>query len=95
MYLKPVITEKSLQRIEASNEYTFEVGKLINKYQIKKIIEETFGVLVKEVHTKTAKFRDRKVGKRGLTVSSTDKKQIVVKLDKKDKISLFEIKEQK
>ena len=60
--LGPVITEKSNK--EASNGvYVFKVIKSATKPQIKKAIEEAFGVKVKSINTLITKPKDKKVGK--------------------------------
>ena len=46
---KPIITEKSMQLVESNNSYTFEVDRKANKVEIKKAIEEIFGVTVVSV----------------------------------------------
>lgn len=92
MYLKPVITEKSLKLVETLNEYTFEVEKTAAKNELKERIEKTFGVKVKRIRTKIMRAQKKRSGKRGFSSQGSDKKQAIIKLDKKDKISLFEIK---
>ena len=47
---KPVITERSMQGI-ADNKYTFEVAADAGKIEIKKAVEEIFGVKVAKVNT--------------------------------------------
>ena len=47
---KPVITENSMDQM-ADRKYTFEVAKDANKIEIKKAIEEIFGVKVEKVTT--------------------------------------------
>ena len=47
---KPVITEKSMAAM-AEKKYTFIVHMSANKVQIKKAIEEVFGVKVEKVQT--------------------------------------------
>ena len=44
--LKPILSEKSYADI-ANKKYTFKVAKSANKVEIKKAIEEIFGVKVK------------------------------------------------
>ena len=46
--LKPVITEDSMDRLQA-NRYTFKVAKDANKIEIAKAVEELFGVKVGDV----------------------------------------------
>ncbi len=47
---KPIITEHSMDQL-ADRKYTFEVDKRANKVEIKKAIEEIFGVDVESVKT--------------------------------------------
>lgn len=47
---KPIVTEKSMSQA-AEKKYTFEVAKDVNKIEIKKAVEEAFGVKVKKVNT--------------------------------------------
>ena len=48
--IKPVLTEKTYDFI-ADKRYVFEVDPRANKTQIKKAVEEVFGVKVKSVNT--------------------------------------------
>lgn len=49
--LKPVITEKMTRDGEDFNRYGFEVSRGANKVEIKKAVEEAYGVTVKSVNT--------------------------------------------
>jgi len=49
--VRPVITEKVNLQMERSGRYTFVVGKQANKLEIKKAIEEFYGVKVADVNT--------------------------------------------
>jgi large subunit ribosomal protein L23 len=51
--IRPILTEKSTAMAENPllNRYTFEVNKDANKIEIKKAVEERFGVTVKAVNT--------------------------------------------
>ena len=49
--IKPVITEKATQLTERRGVYTFRVSPEANKYQIKKLVEELYGVKVERVNT--------------------------------------------
>ena len=60
--IAPVITEKAAIQAEA-NIYTFKVAKDANKREIKKAIEEAFGVKVVKVNTANTKAKDKRVGK--------------------------------
>ena len=60
--IAPVITEKAAIQAEA-NIYTFKVAKYSNKIEIKKAIEEAFGVKVVKVNTANTKAKDKRVGR--------------------------------
>lgn len=47
---KPIITERSMSGI-ADNKYVFEVAMSAGKIEIKKAVEEVFGVKVAKVNT--------------------------------------------
>ena len=47
--VKPILTEKATNESELRNSYTFIVSKDANKIQIKKAIEESYGVSVIKV----------------------------------------------
>jgi len=49
--IKPVVTEKMTQQGETLNRYGFIVDKRANKIQIKKAVEELYGVTVESVNT--------------------------------------------
>ena len=82
---KPVITEKSMAAM-AEKKYTFIVHMSANKVQIKKAIEEVFGVKVEKVQTmgKTKRMGVH-VGKRA------DQKKAIITLAQDSKgIEFFE-----
>lgn len=92
--IRPLITEKSLEDAKLLNEYTFEVQAASSKPQIKKAIEEIFGVKVKDVRTtkiagKTKRFAGR------FEKKMPDVKKAVVKLEEGQKIEFFEVEEKK
>lgn len=49
--IKPVVTEKANALSEKLNHYTFKVSPDANKYQIKMLIEQLYGVKVTSVNT--------------------------------------------
>ena len=49
--LKPIVTEKMNEQGESLNRYGFVVDKRANKIQIKKAVEEMYGVSVDSVNT--------------------------------------------
>ena len=60
--IRPVLTEKSYAGIPAKT-YTFEVAKSANKVEIKKAVEEIFGVKVENVTTVTVKGKLKRQGR--------------------------------
>ena len=86
--IRPVLTEKSYARIPAKT-YTFEVAKSANKVEIKKAVEEIFGVKVENVTTVTVKGKLKRQGRNeGFTA---DRKKATVRLTADSKaIEFFE-----
>lgn len=60
--LKPVITEDSMDRLQA-NRYTFKVAKDANKIEIAKAVEELFNVKVAKVNTISVKGKQKRMGR--------------------------------
>jgi large subunit ribosomal protein L23 len=85
---RPIITEKATLMKENENKYVFEVEKESNKIEIKKAIEELFGVSVTNVNTYTTHGKVRTRGRfRG---RRPDWKRAVVQLKEGDTIEFFE-----
>ena len=61
--LKPVITEDSMDRLQA-NRYTFKVAKDANKIEIAKAVEELFNVKVAKVNTISVKGKKKRMGRK-------------------------------
>jgi len=59
--IEPLITERSTGQME-EKKYTFVVAKNANKIEIRKAVEEIFGVEEKKVNTLTVKRKPRRVG---------------------------------
>ena len=49
--IKPVLSEKANKQAEKMNRYTFIVDRKANKLEIKKAVEQFYGVQVDEVNT--------------------------------------------
>lgn len=60
--IAPVITEKSMANRQ-NNVYIFKVAKSATKPEIKKAIEDAFGVSVESVNTLNTKSKKRRVGR--------------------------------
>lgn len=87
---RPIITEKSLADVSLGI-FTFEVDRKSNKFQIKKEIEKLFSVHVKRVSTSLIHGKTKIVGRKRKKVAIPDMKKARVKLEKNEKISLFEV----
>lgn len=82
--LKPVITEKMSREGEDFNRYGFVVPRSVNKVEIKKAVEETYGVAVKSVNTMVTPGKSKsRYTKRGVVQGSTPtiKKAVVTLVD--------------
>ncbi len=49
--IKPLLTEKSSELSEKRNAFTFLVDRKSNKIEIKKAVEQAYGVVVNKVNT--------------------------------------------
>lgn len=59
--VRPIITEKSYEN-QANGKYTFEVHVNATKIDIKRAVEELFGVKVKKVNTLRYDGKNKRVG---------------------------------
>ena len=85
---RPIITEQSMDQT-ADRKYTFEVAKGANKIEIKKAVEEVFGVEVEKVTTMNYIGKPKRQGV--FQGKRADWKKAVVKLKEGSKtIELFE-----
>jgi len=91
--VRPVVTEKVNGQIEKSGRYTFMVGKGANKLEIKKAVEEFYGVKVTDVNTVVvpAKNKTRFTRAGFLSGRKPSYKKAVVTLAQGDSIDLFSI----
>jgi len=88
--IRPIISEKSLNAA-ASGWYTFAVVPKARKPEIKKAVEEMFGVKVLAIKTMIIKGKTVKVGRRRLELKRSSWKKAIVKLPQEQKIDLFEV----
>ena len=59
--IKPVISENAMDGMQ-QKKYTFKVASDANKIEIKKAVEEAFGVEVEKVTTVNMKSKPKRVG---------------------------------
>ncbi len=92
---RPIISERSMETIldREGNEikkYSFEVPKTANKVEIKKAVEEVFGVKVAKVNTMNVLGKVKRMGRYEGRRASW-KKAIVTLTDDSKTIEFFEI----
>ena len=86
---KPVITERSMSGI-AESKYVFEVATSANKVEIKKAIEEIFGVTVIKVTTINVRSKAKRTGAYPMGKTASWKKAVVKLSADSKNIELFE-----
>lgn len=89
--IKPVLTEKVNKQIEKNRSYTFIVDRKANKLEIKKAIEQFYGVSVVAVNTSIvpAKAKSRMTKAGVLSGRKPAKKKAVVKVAENEEINLY------
>ncbi len=92
--IRPVITEKTNRLMEDYNKYTFEVDINASKSEIKRAVEELFGVKVKKVNTMIVKPKKKRILGRFRQYGRTKKwKKAIVTLEPDQKIDLLSFAE--
>ena len=87
--LRPIITEQSMEHVDLKK-YVFEVDRGANKIEIKKAIEEIFGVQVDKVTTLNMKGKVKRVGRYPEGSRNAWKKAVVKLTDSSKTIEFFE-----
>jgi large subunit ribosomal protein L23 len=86
---RPVITEASTGLME-QGKYVFEVDPRSNKVEVKKAIEQIFGVKVDQVNTMRVPGKMKRYGR--YTGRTAERKKAIVKLAADSKpIEIFEV----
>ena len=89
--IRPVLSEKVNKLTEKFNRYTFIVDRKANKLEIKKAVEEFYGIQVEEVNTlvipSKAKSRNTKSGI--VSGRKPAKKKAIVTVAKGETIDLY------
>ena len=87
--LRPVITEKSMEAV-GDKKYVFEVAPDAGKVEIRKAVEQIFGVKVMSVNTINVKGKAVR-GRTGRMGRKPDRKKAIVRLtDDSKSIEMFE-----
>jgi large subunit ribosomal protein L23 len=85
---RPLMTEKTTNQKESFNQFSFEVERCANRVEIKRAVEQIFGVRVSAVRTLQVKG---KVKRRGRIVGKRkDWKKAIVTLMPGERIDIFE-----
>ena len=87
--LKPVITEQSMEHGDIKK-YVFEVAKDANKIEIRKAVEEAFGVKVAKVTTLHVRGKQRRNGAYPAGMTAARKKAVVRLTEDSKTIEFFE-----
>jgi len=89
--IKPIITEKMTAKSEKLSQYGFIVDKKVNKLQIKKAVEEMYGVNVIAVNTVnySGKIKTRNTKKGMVTGRTNFRKKAFVTLAKGEIIDFY------
>ena len=85
---RPCVTEKSIASTEAANKVVFEVAIEANKIEIKKAVQELFGVTVLNVNTMRVPGKKVRMGRYQGTKPVW--KKAIVTLREGDTIEFFE-----
>ncbi len=89
--IKPVLTEKMTAQGEKLNRYGFRVDREANKLQIRKAVEEMYGVVVTDVNTINYMGKEKsRFTKSGLLRGRTNHyKKAIVTLKEGDSIDFY------
>ena len=87
--LRPVITEQSMEDADIKK-YVFEVAVDANKIEIKKAVEEIFGVTVEKVNTLNLQGKKKRTGRYPEGKTAARKKAMVKLTEDSKPIEFFE-----
>ena len=89
--IKPILTEKVNKQTEKFRRYTFIVDRKANKLEIKKAVEEFYGVNVTDVNTLVipAKAKNRQTKSGIISGRKPAKKKAMVTVAEGEEINLY------
>lgn len=89
--IKPIVTEKMTNQAADHNRYGFFVEKRANKIQIRKAVEEMYGVTVESVNTMRYGGKNKsRFTKSGVLTGKTDSyKKAIITLAEGDQIDFY------
>ncbi|MEM8865266.1 MAG: 50S ribosomal protein L23 [Planctomycetota bacterium] len=85
--LKPLVTEKGVERSSENNAYTFQINPLATKEDVRRAVEELFDVKVVKVATQNRRGKTRRT--RFRLGRTSDWKKAIVTLDDEHRIDFF------
>lgn len=88
--IRPILTEKAL-RLSESRKYVFEVAPKATKPQIRRAVEELFGVRVQKVNLMWVKPKPRRFFWRGRPGKTKRWKKAVVTLAEGESLDILEV----
>jgi large subunit ribosomal protein L23 len=86
--VRPIVTEKSTTHLGSDNTYAFEVGLKANKVEVKRAIEQFYGVSVTKVRTLVVRGKVKRFGRR--TAKRSNWKKAYVTLADGQSINIYE-----
>ena len=87
--IRPIITEQSMEDLDIKK-YAFEVARDANKIEIKKAVEDIFGVTVIKVTTAHVNSKAKRTGAYPMGKTASWKKAVVKLSADSKNIELFE-----
>ena len=89
--IKPIVTEKMTKKTESLNDYGFVVNRKANKIEIKKAVENSYGVKVLSVRTMIYRGKEKsRFTKTGVIKGKTSSfKKAIVRLEKDNSIDFY------
>lgn len=87
----PALSEKTVKLAEKLHAYTFYVDQHANKNQIREAIETAYEVHVHSLRTIKLAEKNKKTGKKRLTVTMQPRKKAIVVLKPGEKITAFDV----
>ena len=84
---RPLVTEKTTWESDSRNRYSFAVPVEVRKPEIRRAVEELYGVRVEKVSTQVRKGKMRRT--RNGYRKTSDWKKATVQLHEDDRIELF------
>jgi large subunit ribosomal protein L23 len=87
--LRPIVTEKTTAQLNGANDYAFEVAHDANKVQIKRAIEDFYGVTVEKVRTLIVRGKIKRHGR--FYGKRRNWKKAYVRLAEGDTLNVYEV----